>query len=233
MKFMNIWKYGAAFDGRLMDKEAGGEGGGGAGGAGGEGEGEGEKPFKSFASQKELDDYIASNKPAGDELSITEKRQQQEKQQREQQQKTNDIQIAVVFDNNFDSLIEKNADLFPESTKTIRKDVKSDNLVERANLIAATAAKEYFSIPANLETLTTADQERVQSEILGVRFESQIDGLKAWEIVERSLNGHELANKYKKANDFTGKGGTGETGHKNVDKYLKGFFPESVVSVPN
>lgn len=193
----------------------------------------------SFKSQADLDAYVASlQKPTPedkdkDKLSITEERQQQKQKQDEQQKSAQRIEKAVVFNSSFDKFITDNKEYFPESTSSIRNDVKSDDLVEKSKLIAATAAKEYFSIPKNLESLTTADRERVEKEITGVRFETDIDGLAVWELVERSLYGHTLANSHKKANDFMGKGGNGSTGYANVDKYLKGFFPESVVSVEN
>ncbi|MGL4830835.1 MAG: hypothetical protein ACRCXG_16245 [Vibrio sp.] len=229
MKFMNLvkWRYS-----NPQEKADDGQQGGGGGA----------EPFKTFATQAELDAYVKSLSnpapspaptPSPAPVSITDTRREQQEREQQEREKTAKIQMAVIFDNSFDDVIKKNSDLFPESSKTIRNDVKSDDVVERSNLIAATAAKEYFSIPKNLEQLTRSDRERVEKEILGVRYESQIDGFKAWELVERSLYGHELANRHKAANDFTGKGGNGSTGFKNVDNYLSGFFPKDVVSVPH
>lgn len=224
MKFMNLnkWLYS-----NPQDKETGGEGGGSGG--------EGDAPFKTFTSEQELNDYIKSQQKTNndDDQSLFDKRRQQEQQKQSAADAVKEIQSAVVFDTSFDSFIKENKEYFPESVATIRNDVKAENAVEKANLIAATAAKEYFSIKSNLDSLTTADRERVQREIMEVRFEQQIDGLKVWELVQRSIYGHSLMNSHKRANDFMGKGGTGATGFKNVDNYLKSFFPETVVSVPN
>ncbi|AUR91078.1 coil containing protein [Vibrio phage 1.155.O._10N.222.55.B3] len=226
MKFMNLnkWLYSNPQD----KSDDGSQGGGG-----------GDQPL-SFASQADLDAYVAglqtppATPPATPpKLSITEERQQQQEQANQQQAQAQRIEKAVVFNSSFDKFVADNKDYFPESTASIRKDVKTDDLLEKSKLIAATAAKEYFSISKNLESLTTTDRERVEREIVNVRYESDIDGLAVWELVERSLYGHQLANSHKKANDFMGKGGNGSTGYANVDKYLGNFFPESVVSVEN
>lgn len=224
MKFMNSE---GRFYSQPHEEEQGGEQGGGGGG--------GAAPFKSFATQKELDDYIKSQQKSKDEddQSIFDKRRNDEEEKKNNAESVKRIQSAVVFDTSFDNFIKENKEYFPESVSTIRNDVKSDDAVEKANLIAATAAKEYFSIKSNLDSLTTADRERVQREIMDVRFEQQIDGLKVWELVQRSIYGHGLMNSHKRASDFMGKDGTGSTGFKNVDNYLKNFFPETVVSVPN
>lgn len=196
------------------------------------------EPFMSFSSQEELEAYIAKSTKANTgedddkkKPSLFDQRRQQEEEEKKKDANLKAVQKAVKFDTSFDDLVAKNKEYFPESVKTIRGDVKTDDEVEKASLIAATAAKEYFLIPQNLESLSPADRQRVESEILNVRFVEQIDGLAVWGLVEQSLYGHELANKHKNANNFMDKNGTGQTGYKNVDTFLKNLFPEKVVSL--
>lgn len=229
MKFMNLnkWLYS-----NPQDKAGDGEQGGGD--AGGDNGGE-DKPL-TFANQAELDAYIKAQ--AGnnggkddDQESLFDKRQKQQQQQQQQQEQTAAMQAAVYFDTTFDGFIAKNAKYFPDNVKSIRDDVTTTDVIEKSNLIAATAAKEFFSKKENLESLTDADKKLVESDILGVRFESKIDGVKAWELVQRSIHGHELMNKHNAANNFNGKNGNGETGFAHVDKFTSNWFPKSVVSV--
>lgn len=226
MKFMNMWKFGAANG--YFDKADDGQGGGGGGGD--------EPEPISFKSQVELDAYIekmSKSKNGKDddeeEESLYEKRQKQKQQDEDKKQNLAKLQQATRFDLQFDGFINDNSKFFPDSVKTVRSDIDSDDDVERSNLMAATAAKEFFSKKENLEILSKSDREQAEREVLGVRFESKIDGQKAWALVERAIHGHGISDKTRQTNNFYGKK-EGKTGFNNLDKAIDSFYPGSVVS---
>lgn len=184
--------------------------------------------------EKRLNERIKTQtppaKPDEDKTSITEQRQQRQEEETKRHQDQSVVQNAAVFDSGFDSFVEQNKDLFPETVKTVRADVKETDLVKKTNLISATAAKEFFSLQSNIDVLDSDSKRKVQEDILNKRYESDIDGIAAWELVKRSVFGHELANRNKKSHDFSGTGG-GKTGLKNLDNYMANFYPKHVRAI--
>lgn len=183
--------------------------------------------------EKKLNERKGEDNPPtddGDKKSITDQRKQRQEEENKRHQDQAVVQNAAIFNSSFDDYIEKNKDLFPETVKTVRADVKETDLVKKSNLIAATAAKEFFSIQSNIDVLDSASKAKVQEDILNKRYESDIDGLAAWALVERSVFGSELSNKNKKTHDFSG-GGKGKTGLKNLDNYVENFYPKHVRAI--
>ncbi|CAH9011395.1 putative coil containing protein [Vibrio phage 236O40-1] len=232
MKFMNLnkWLYS-----NPQDKADDGGQGGGGGDTGGDDKSD-MMPQMSWADfdahlEKKLNERMQTQKPpADDKTSITDERKQRQDEESKRQQDQAVVQNAAVFDSNFDSYIEANKDLFPETVKTVRADVKETDLVKKTNLIAATAAKEFFSIQSNIDVLDSDSKRKVQEDILNKRYESDIDGVAAWDLVKRSVFGSELSNKNKKTHDFSG-GGKGKTGLKNLDNYMENFYPKHVRAI--
>lgn len=170
-----------------------------------------------------------------EQTSLTEqrKREQEEKdkQERERQGIITSATEAAKFDNAFDGFISKNAHYFPKGIETVRKSVQGLNIEDptnEASLLAATAAKEFFSLAENMAVLDSSDRAYVEKNITGKRFENEIDGLKAWGYVEKAMFGHGLRNKHTgNRNDGTQDRST-KTGYKDLDEYNAKFFPEHV-----
>lgn len=189
--------------------------------------------------EKRLNERLKSQTPpakkegeedGGEPMSIMEQRQQRQKQEQQRQADQSVVQAAAVFDTSFDAFIQENKDLFPETVQTIRKDVTETDLIKKTNLIAATAAKEYFSLQSNIDALDSESKKKVETEILNKRYESNIDGVAAWELVKRSVFGHGLLSRNQKSHDFSGKGG-GKTGLAHLDKYIENFYPQDVIAI--
>lgn len=193
----------------------------------------------TFNSQADLDAYIvkvtADKKPTPEEAptqdqeSITEKR---DREAREAQEKANEQGVfknAILFETQFDTVMKDASKFFsnPESVKTIRNDVTETDTVKRASIMAATAAKEFFSNPKNVEILEKTDQEIVKSEIQSKRYESDIDGMKAWDLMRRAIYNHNLKDKHDAQRNNSG-AGVGVYGHAKLDAKLKSFYPENV-----
>lgn len=209
---------------------------------GDEGEGGGNEAPVSFPNQAALDDYIAklakpADKPADKPIenngeSVTEKR---DRERRELETKTAEQGVfknAVLFETQFDGVMKEAAKFLtnPDSVKTIRTDVKEEDTIKRAGIMAATAAKEFFNNPKNVGILEKSDQDLVTASILGVRYESDIDGMKAWELMRRAIYNHNLKDKHDKMRDVSGSG-TGQYGYEKLDASLKAFYPDSVVAL--
>lgn len=197
----------------------------------------------TFGSQADLDAYIAkvtADKtpppvatppvtPPVDQESITEKR---DREARESQEKANEQGVfknAILFETQFDTVMKDAGKFFanPESVKTIRNDVTETDTVKRASIMAATAAKEFFSNTKNIEILEKTDQEIVKSEIQSKRYESDIDGMKAWDLMRRAIYNHNLKDKHDAQRNNSG-AGVGVYGHAKLDAKLKSFYPENV-----
>lgn len=190
----------------------------------------------TFNSQADFDAAVArvmaASKPKDETpppVSITEQRQQQQQQQQEQQQNQQVLTTAIMFDTQFDGVMKGAAKFFtnPEAVKTIRDDVKESDPVKKASLMGATAAKEFFSNTKNIEILEKSDQEKVKSDILNKRFESDINGVQAWELMNRAIYNHSLKEKHDQMRDNSS-AGTGVYGHAKLDAKLKSFYPENV-----
>ena len=191
----------------------------------------------TFNSQADFDAAVArvlaASNPKKDEasppVSITEQRQQQQQQQQEQQQNQQVLTTAIMFDTQFDGVMKEAAKFFtnPEAVKTIRDDVKETDPVKKASLMGATAAKEFFANSKNIEILEKSDQEKVKSDILNKRFESDINGVQAWELMNRAIYNHSLKEKHDQMRNNSG-AGTGVYGHAKLDEKLKSFYPENV-----
>ncbi len=165
--------------------------------------------------------------------SLAEQRKAQkdadDQKKRERAQLIGSATDAAKFDSGFDQFISTNAAYFPDNITTLRKSVESQNIedpTEASSLLAATAAKEFFSVKANLDVLDRTDRATVEKTITGKRFENEIDGLKAWKMVEKAMFGHGLQKQHTSSRG-TASGKTGEsTGYKQLDNWLGGFYPE-------
>lgn len=139
------------------------------------------------------------------------------------------IERAAVIDSSFDELISNK--LFPESVQTIRADIAATSsdksLVEKTNLMCATAAKEFFQNEENINVLDIASKNQVTNDILSKRFENEIDGHGAWELVQRAI--HIRTNSSAKSEHAT-QNQCG-SGSKVVDTYLDDFFPKHMISL--
>lgn len=196
----------------------------------------------TFGSQAELDAYIskvtADKKPeeakAPEEKgeSITEKRDREAREAATKSAEQSTFKDAVLFETQFDTVMKDASKFFtnPDSVKTIRDDVKETDTVKRASVMAATAAKEFFRNPKNVEILEKSDQEIVKAEIESKRYETDIDGMKAWQLMKRAIYNHELKNKHDAMRDNSG-AGNGQYGYEKLDASLKAFYPESVVAL--
>ncbi len=197
----------------------------------------------TFNSQADLDAYIATIKPdkkpdeappAPDDKgeSITERREREAREAADKSAEQGVFKNAVLFETQFDSVMKGASKFFPnpDSVKTIRDDVTETDTVKRASMMAATAAKEFFSNQKNIEILEKSDQEFVKSEISNKRFETDIDGMKAWTLMNRAIYNHELKSKHDAMRDNSG-AGNGQYGYEKLDASLKAFYPESVVAL--
>lgn len=199
----------------------------------------------SFSSQADLDAYVAkvnsTNKPPEDTPpappedkgeSITERRDREAREAANRSAEQGTFKNAVLFETQFDTVMKDASKFFtnPDSVKTIRDDVSETDTVKRASVMAATAAKEFFRNPKNVEILEKSDQEIVKSEIESKRYESDIDGMKAWELMRRAIYNHNLKNKHDAMRDNSGVG-NGQYGYEKLDASLKAFYPESVVAL--
>lgn len=195
----------------------------------------------TFNSQADLDAYIAkvtSDKKAEDTPledkgeSITEKRNREAREAEAKSAEQSTFKSAVLFETQFDTVMKDASKFFtnPESVKSIRDDVKEEDTVKRASIMAATAAKEFFSNPKNIEILEKSDQEIVKSEIESKRYESDIDGMKAWDLMRRAIYNHNLKDKHAAMRDNSG-AGNGAYGYEKLDASLKAFYPEGVVAL--
>lgn len=197
----------------------------------------------SFSSQADLDAYIAKvtadkkpdeapSAPEDKGESITERREREAREAATKSAEQGVFKNAVLFETQFDGVMKNAAKFFPkpESVKTIRDDVTETDTVKRASMMAATAAKEFFSNQKNIDILEKSDQEIVKSEISNKRFETDIDGMKAWTLMNRAIYNHELKNKHDAMRDNSG-AGNGQYGYEKLDASLKAFYPESVVAL--
>ena len=177
--------------------------------------------------------FSQQQQPTNQQPTFSEYRQQAEpeRQQQAQQQQAQQAQIekSAQIQASFDQTLESN--YFPDSVRTIKADIEktsSDlNLVDKTNLQLATAGKEFFQGENNLniESLDPISRQQVQTEILSKRFENEIDGFKAWELVQRAIYVRDqLA---VKNGDVAQLGGSGS---KELDEKLKSFFPSHVVT---
>lgn len=209
-----------------------------------EGDEVGDEGKLTFNSQADLDAYIATinpdKKPDDDKKpdnedkgeSITERRAREAREAADKSAEQGTFKNAVLFETQFDGVM-KNASKFlpnPDSVKTIRDDVTETDTVKRASMMAATAAKEFFSNQKNIDILEKSDQEFVKSEISNKRFETDIDGMKAWALMNRAIYNHELKSKHDAMRDNSG-AGNGQYGYEKLDASLKAFYPESVVAL--
>lgn len=138
---------------------------------------------------------------------------------------------AAVFDAQFDQYLSKHASYFPEVTNTLRKSqaiTQIQDPTEKSNLLAATAAKEFFGVAANLEILDPTDRAWVEANVNKVAFENQIDGLQAWGYIEKAMYNHNLIRKRAGDNGDTtfDVDGNFVTGYAALDKYNKEHLPE-------
>lgn len=197
----------------------------------------------SFSSQADLDAYIAKvtadkkpeeapPAPENQGESITEKRDREAREAANKSAEQSTFKNAVLFETQFDNVMNDAKKFFtnPDSVKTIRDDVSETDTVKRASVMAATAAKEFFTNPKNVAILEKSDQEIVKAEIESKRYESDIDGMKAWELMRRAIYNHNLKNKHDAMRDNSGSG-NGQYGYEKLDASLKAFYPESVVAL--
>lgn len=197
----------------------------------------------SFSSQADLDAYIAKvtaekkpedtpPTPEDKGESITERREREAREAADKSKEQGAFKEAVLFETQFDNVMKEASKFFtnPDSVKTIRDDVSETDTIKRASVMAATAAKEFFTNPKNVAILEKSDQEIVKAEIESKRYESDIDGMKAWELMRRAIYNHNLKNKHDAMRDNSGSG-NGQYGYEKLDASLKAFYPESVVAL--
>lgn len=199
----------------------------------------------TFNSQADLDAYVAkvssskkpeeqtpATPPEDKGESITEKREREAREAASKSAEKSTLKAAVLFETQFDSVMKDAAKFFTnsDSVKTIRDDVTETDEVKRASMMAATAAKEFFRNPKNIEILEKSDQDVVKSEIESKRYESDIDGMKAWELMRRAIYMHNLKDKHDAMRNNSG-AGNGTYGYEKLDASLKAFYPESVVAL--
>lgn len=197
----------------------------------------------SFSSQADLDAYIAKvtadkktddtpPAPENQGESITEKREREAREAAASSAEKSEFKSAILFETQFDSVMSEAKKFFPnpDSVKGIRNDISETDPVKLASLMGATAAKEFFKKPENLSILEKSDQEIVKAEIESKRYESDIDGMKAWELMRRAIYNHNLKHKHDAMRDNSG-AGNGQYGYEKLDASLKAFYPESVVAL--
>lgn len=196
----------------------------------------------TFNSQADFDAAVArvlaaqgnnqSQQQEQQPTSITEQRQQQQQQQEKERANQKTLTKAIMFDTQFDNTMKDAAKFFqhPDAVKTIRDDVKETDPVKKASLMGATAAKEFFANEKNIQILDKNDQEKVKTDILNKRYESDIDGMAAWELMNRAIYNHSLKEKHDQMRNNSG-AGTGSYGYEKLDAKLKAFYPESVMAL--
>ncbi len=160
--------------------------------------------------------------------SVIDLNNQNHQQQQSQQQLINDATECAKFNDSFDKFLRDNSSLFSGKASGLRGVVEGMNIadpIESTRLLQASAAKDFFSQKKNIEILSPADRQAVSATILNHHFENQIDGAKAWELVEKAVHNQRLANKHNG-------GGFGDnphmTGYDDLDRYNAGFFPKHV-----
>lgn len=234
MKFMNLskWLY------QNPHEKAGEEDN--LGGGGGSQE---EQPIQVTQSQLNqlIDNAVSQRLKANDEdenkgPSIIDKRKQREEGEKREQQIAHDNQMYALRSLQFDQLLSDNKEILGDSLNGIRKDVEdtvgTKDLSKVTPLLYATAAKEYFSDENNLNVLGASDKQFVQDEILGKRFEHQIDGMKAAEYLERAIHIQKQRSDDKTRRGSNGLTGAGEfSGTPNLKARLDRFFPERVSEI--
>lgn len=184
------------------------------------------------AARKALNTQDDEDTDDKEKTSLFDKRQQQQQQEKEKKANQEKLERAVVFDHSFDGFIKDNAQYFPSSVKTIRQDTEgAGDSIQRAELMQATAAKEFFSDERNLKILDENDQKYVKSSILEKRYEKDIDGQKAWDIVGRSVYMQNLKSNNDQRRSSTGAGNDGKYGKEKLDAKLQKFYPEGVADV--
>lgn len=132
-------------------------------------------------------------------------------------QQREEMRQQVVFENEFDGVLDKHKALFSMDGKSIRAAAGSLKDAALCKQLQAVAAKAFFDSEKNLAMLTTSEQEFVKSAIIG-KHESQIDSAKAWELVKRTIFTHDLVSRN---NDARGTGGGGGDMLANVDAFIK------------
>lgn len=144
---------------------------------------------------------------------------QREKLQEEQNnaQQREEMRRQVVFENEFDGVLDKHKALFSMDSKAIR--AAADGLKDGAlcKQLQAVAAKAFFDSEKNLMMLTPGEQELVKASIIG-KHESQIDSQGAWDLVKRAIFTADLISRN---NDARGTGGAAGDMLANVDAFIK------------
>jgi hypothetical protein len=191
-----------------------------------------------FNSQADFESAVlkaVQAKDKGEEKTFFDKRTEKNKVANDDSQskatQIDSLQKSAIFDANFDRYIKENSVYFPDSTATIRVDVEGEikgDIEKKSSLMGATASKEFFSKAENLAVLDEQTKALVQKEILDVRFENEIDGLKAWDYVVRAIFNHSINNDKNAGSYQSGSKGTGNT---VFDKYIKDFYPSHIVEL--
>lgn len=149
--------------------------------------------------------------------SAYELQQEKLKGETELAQQREEMRQQVVFENEFDGVLEKHKVLFSMDGKSIR--AAADGLKDGAlcKQLQAVAAKAFFDSEKNMALLTQGEQEFVKTTITG-KHESQIDSAKAWELVKRAIF---VADLVSRNNDARGTGGGSGDMLANVDAFIK------------
>lgn len=210
---------------------------GGTDGDGDKGNGSSSDDKQVTITQAQLNELVANAVKAAttkddgsEEESFAEKRAREEQQQKELKDRDLKNQEFALQNLNFNSFISKNEKHLGERAKTIRADVESSvgkDLSVSVPLMWATLAKEYFANSENLKGLTETDISWITSNVINVRYEKDIDGMKACEYLDRAIH-----NVNRKNDDEARRsGGTSSSddyqNHPNVKKYTENFFPKN------
>ncbi|EPW7384739.1 TPA: hypothetical protein ACMD15_003400 [Vibrio cholerae] len=230
MKFMNLdkWLYQ-----NPRDKADDGLNNGGGGGSDNKSEKQ-EGDEKITITQSQLTQLLSEllkgqNKDKDSDPESLSERRKREHEQEESQKKRDLLNQQFALRNlQFDTFISENEKILPQSMKTIRSDVEKSvkdktDLSQTVPLMWGTAAKEFFGDPKNLQFLTKTDQEWVSQNVIGVRYEQDIDGVEAAKYMERAIEAAK-----RKADDSARRNG-GQSGaqfddYPNIKKYLDNFF---------
>jgi hypothetical protein len=189
-------------------------------------------------TQSQLNELVANavkaasdkSKDEDDKESITEKRAREEKEATELKNRDLKNQEFALSNLVFDSFVSKNEKLFGDRVKNIRSDVESSvgkDLSVSVPLMWATLAKEYFANETNLKGLTETDISWIKSNVTNTRFESDIDGMKAREYLERAAHNVNRSNDDEARRNGGSASNDDYQNYPNVKKYTENFFPKN------
>ncbi|HDM8140693.1 TPA: hypothetical protein P0E12_004983 [Vibrio harveyi] len=218
MKFMNIARRFGAYQEQANDGSQGG-GGGGADNQNDGGTDNNESPIPSNLSDADIQRIaaaIAAQNGDGDK-SRYEKLKDQQRDEDERRARDSEIANNVIFDREFDSLIDTNKALFTMTSAQLRDGTDSLESGEKIDAIKKTAAKNFFDTDENLNLLSKADQEYVKSNIVG-KHERSIDGARAWSLVEAAIH---VSNRINQHKDYKKSNGDDESETPNVDAWIE------------